>query len=87
MGQGSGFETDPVFPANMMNLVSLGSQDVDFLSRSLDCFVGRIVQDLNLESILWILHVYGRFDDPLDHMEFVVDRKLDSDERQVIFIV
>ncbi len=44
--------------------------------------VGRIVEHLNLQQLLRVLHLRGFVDQPLHHIALVVKRKLDGDARK-----
>ena len=43
--------------------------------------VRRVVEDLDLEPVVRIIHFADRIDQPIRHVHFVVNRKLDRDRR------
>src|SRR5215469_1152720 len=46
-------------------------------------FVSRIIQDLDLEFLLWIVELADGAQEPFDHVDFVIDGKLDRDDRKL----
>ena len=47
-------------------------------------FVGGIVQHLDLQQVARIIDFGGLFEQPLHHVTFVIDRKLDGDARKLV---
>ncbi len=79
--QRSGLETLAIVAMNVADgnaecLVAFDAIASDFLR-----FVGRIVEHLNIEQLARVIELRNAFDEALDHVALVVDRKLDGDAR------
>ena len=56
----------------------------DARGRQLPGVVGRIVQHLDLEKLLRVIDLADRFEQPLDHIDFIEDRQLHRHFRQLL---
>src|SRR2546425_360708 len=66
---------------DVMNVETQGTMLFNTRCRNLRSSISRIIQDLNLQEIARISNVACRFDEPLHHVELVVNRKLNGDSR------
>src|SRR5436305_1350582 len=46
-------------------------------------FIGRVIEDLDLKQISWIVQLYDFIEKPLDYISFVIDRQLHGHARQI----
>ena len=74
--------TGPIHAVEVVDIEAARGMAADGKLRDLFCLVGRIVQNLDLEQVLRVIELADGRDQPVGHVHFVEDRKLDGDPRQ-----
>jgi hypothetical protein len=82
--QGSGFESDPILPVQNNGIKTIRSEIGDRALGQLASLISGVIQNLDLKFILRIVEFADRFQQPFDHMDFIIDGELDRDDREEI---
>src|ERR1700751_2545146 len=82
--QGPGFEPYTILSPQHNGIKSLCPELGNFALRNLVRFIRRIVKNLDLQFFNRVLNFTDRFQQTLDYVNFVVNRKLDRYHRQVV---
>src|SRR4051794_10061266 len=80
----AGFETGAVCSMNQLHIEPTALQFRHRGCRELPCIIRRIVEDLNLETVLWIIDLAHRAEEALHHIYFVEDRQLHRHHGQLL---
>ena len=81
--QGAGFVSGAVGPVDEFGVESCGDQFGDFPSADVHCFVGGVVQHLDLQPVARVIEAGDGIDEASDDMLFVENGQLDGDQRQI----
>ena len=75
----------PVDPVEVVDLGAAGPVTTDRHLGNSGRFVCRVVQNLDLEKLRWVIHFADRVDQPVGDIHLVENRQLDGDARQILF--
>ena len=81
MGQRTRLEADPAAPPHVHDVVPETAHPGHHRPGDARGLVVGVVENLDLQAVGRILEPAGRADHALDHVDLVVDRKLDRDRR------
>ena len=74
LGQGASFKALPIIAVQVFDGMSQGGIAIDQDARDLDGFVGRVVEQLDIELVLRIVEPADSVEEPIDNVLLVIDR-------------